>query len=81
MWQPGWEGFWGRMDTHICVAESFCCPPETHNIVNHQFVAAQSLSHVQLFATPIDCSMPSSSVLYHLLKLAQIHVHQVSDAI
>ena len=29
MWQPGWEGVWGRMGTCICVAESLCCPPET----------------------------------------------------
>ena len=31
MWQPGWEGMgvWGRMDTCICIAESFCCLPET----------------------------------------------------
>ena len=27
MWQPGWEGFWGRMDT--CMTESLCCRPET----------------------------------------------------
>ena len=29
MWQPGWEGSWGRTDTCICVAEFFCCPSET----------------------------------------------------
>ena len=29
MWQPGWEGVWGRMDTCICVAESLHCLPET----------------------------------------------------
>ena len=23
------RGAWERMDTHICVVESFCCPPET----------------------------------------------------
>ena len=28
------RGIWGRMDTWICMAESLCCPPETHNIVN-----------------------------------------------
>ena len=27
--QPGWEGFQGRMDTCICMAESFHCSPET----------------------------------------------------
>ena len=23
------RGFWGRMDTCICMAEFLCCPPET----------------------------------------------------
>ena len=31
--------------------------------------------HVQLFCDPMDCSMPSFPVLYHLLELAQTHVH------
>ena len=30
---------------------------------------------------PMDCSTPGSSVLHHLLELAQIHVHWVGDAI
>ena len=30
---------------------------------------------------PIDCSMPGIPVYYHLLELAQTHVHQVSYAI
>ena len=25
MWQPGWEGFWGRMDTCTRMAESLHC--------------------------------------------------------
>ena len=29
----------------------------------------------------MDCSMPGFPVLYHLLELAQIHVHWVGDAI
>ena len=29
MWQPGWEGSWGRMDVCICVTEFPCCLPET----------------------------------------------------
>ena len=44
----------------------------------------QSLSHVQLFATPahpVDFSMPGSFVLHDLLEFAQTHVHWVSDAI
>ena len=30
---------------------------------------------------PMDCSMPGSPVLHHLLELAETHVHQVGDAI
>ena len=30
---------------------------------------------------PMDCSIPGFPVLYHLLKLAQTHVHWVGDAI
>ena len=29
VWQPGWRGAWGRMDTRVCMAESSCCPTET----------------------------------------------------
>ena len=29
MWQPGWEGSLGEMDTCIRIAESLCHPPET----------------------------------------------------
>ena len=30
---------------------------------------------------PTDCSTPGFPVLHHLLELAQIHVHEVGDAI
>ena len=30
---------------------------------------------------PMDCSIPGFHVLHYLLELAQMHVHQVSDAI
>ena len=47
-----------------------------------KFSSIQSLSCVQLFMTPwMDCSMPGFPVLYHLMKLAQIHVHWLGDAI
>ena len=41
-------------------------------------------SVAQLYPTlcdPIDCSMPGLPVLYHLLEIAQTHVHRVGDAI
>ena len=28
MWQPGWEGVWGRMDARLCMTASLCCPLE-----------------------------------------------------
>ena len=43
--------------------------------------AVQSVSQVQLFATPMDCSTPGFSVFHHLPELAQTHVHWVGDAI
>ena len=42
-------------------------------------LAIQLLSHVQLFETPVDFSMPDFPVLYHLLEFAHTHVHWVSD--
>ena len=33
------------------------------------------------FCDPMDCSMPGFPVLHYLPKVAQIHVHWVSDAI
>ena len=53
-----------------------------YNIICQLFVVVvQSLSHVQLFANPMDCSSLGSSVLHYLLEFAQIHVHGVSDTI
>ena len=43
--------------------------------------AVQSFIHVQLFATPMDCSTPGFSIFHHLPELAQTHVHWVGDAI
>ena len=49
--------------------ESLCCIRQLFDVV------VQSLSHVQLFANPMDCSTQGSSVLHYLLEFAQIHVH------
>ena len=40
-----------------------------------------SLKHVWFFATPMDCSIPGSSVLHYLPEFAQSYVHWVGDAI
>ena len=45
-----------------------------------QHVVVQLLSHIRL-CDPMDCSTPGFPVLHHLPKLAQTHVHWVSDAI
>ena len=46
-----------------------------------QLGSVQSLSHVQLFVTPMDCSMPGFSVHHRFPELDQTYVHQVGDAI
>ena len=43
--------------------------------------SVQSLSHLWLFVTPMDCSMSGFPVHHQLSELAQTHVHQVGDAI
>ena len=60
---------WGGVDTTQC-RRSWC----------ERFVV-QLLSHVWLFATPWTAAHQAPLVLYHLLKLAQTHVHRVGAAI
>ena len=49
--------------------------------VNEILSSVQSLSHVRLFVTPMDCSTPAFSFHHQLPELTQTHVHWVSDAI
>ena len=46
---------------------------------NNQFSSVAQLCLT--LCNPMDCSMPGLPVHYQLLKLAQTHAHQVSDAI
>ena len=46
-----------------------------------QFSSVQSLSCVQLFATPMNCSTPGLPVHHQLPEFTQTHIHWVSDAI
>ena len=46
-----------------------------------KFSSVQSLSCVQLFETPMDCSTPGFPVHHQLRELVQTYVHQVTDAI
>ena len=41
--------------------------------------SVQSLSHVQLFATPLDCSTSGFPVHHQLPEPTQTHVHYISD--
>ena len=43
--------------------------------------SVQSLSHVQLFATPWIAALPGLPVHHQLPEFTQTHVHRVSDAI
>ena len=45
------------------------------------FSSVQLLSHVQLFATPMDYSMPGFPVHHQFPEHAQTHVNRVGDAI
>ena len=48
---------------------------------NGQFSSVQSLSRVQLFATPWTADMPGHPVRHQLSESTQTHVHWISDAI
>ena len=74
-----------RMDAYICMAESLCCPPETyHSIVNqYQYkIVFQSLSRVQLFATPWTAACQASlsfTIFQSLLKFTSIELVMPSN--
>ena len=73
-----WEG----------LKEILCQPPMIKNTKfvgnGKEYYVLICCSFVQSCPTlwdPMNCSIPSLSVFHHLLELAQIHVHWVSDAI
>ena len=49
-------------------------------VCNSTYVVVQSLSRVQFFVDPMDCSTPGFPVLHYLPEFAQIHVHQGGHA-
>ena len=68
------------------MAESLCCPPETyHNIVNqyqYKIVVFQSLSRVQLFATPWTAACQASlsfTIFQSLLKFTSMELVMPSN--
>ena len=55
--------------------------PYVYICVYVYITSVQSLSCVQLFATPMDCSTPGFPVLLYLPEFGQTHAHWVGDAI
>ena len=51
------------------------------NMYNYRKLPFFQLSSISQICDPMDCSTPGFPVHYQLLKLMQIHVHQVNDAI
>ena len=49
--------------------------------ISVQFSSVHLLSHVRIFATPMNCSMPGLPVHHQLPEFTQTHVHRVGDAI
>ena len=56
---------WKRVDTYVCITESFCCTPETNATLLIKcacvLISAQLLSSIWL-CDPVDCTPPSPSV-------------------
>ena len=50
-------------------------------LIRSSISSVQSLSQVQLFVTPWNCSTPGLPVHHQLPEFTQTHFHQVSDAI
>ena len=67
-----------RVCVHTCMCVCVCVSAwHTHSLV----VVVQSLSGVQLFETPTECSIPGFPVLHYLLESAQTQTYWVDDAI
>ena len=77
------RGVWGRKDTWIYMAESFCSPPKTITtvLISYQFSSVQSLSRVRLFATPWITARQAALSITISQSSPQTHVHWVHDAI
>ena len=83
MWQPGWEGSLeenGYM--YMYGWAPLLSTWNYHNIANWLSVQFSLIAQsCWTLWDPIDCSTIGFPVYHHLLELAQIHVHQVGDAI
>ena len=73
IWQPGWEGSLEEMNACIYVTESLCCSPEAITTLLISYCSV--IQSYRALCDSMNCSVPDSSVLHHLLELAQTHVH------
>ena len=53
----------------------------SQNVIKITINISSIVQSCPTFCDPMDCSMPGLSAHHQLLKLSQIHVHRVSDAI
>ena len=73
---------WPMTTQKLILLPKICKPPSRVALLGSlQFNLVQSLSRVQLFATPWTVAHQASLSHHHLPDLTQTHVHQVSDAI
>ena len=73
-----WRKIWGFRGQEVEWSE--LSRPVSERFSVFHWLAVQPLSRVWL-CDPVDCTMPGFSVLYDLLKFAQIHVYWVGDDI
>ena len=80
MWQPGWEGCLGENGyMNMYGSVTLQSTQNYHSMVNHLFIVVQSLSCVQLFATPWTAACPAY-LSFTVSGVSSIHAHWVSDA-
>ena len=63
-----WEIYSKILITNVCAPQFCCC-------------YCSVTQSCPILCDPMDCNTPSFPVHHHLLELAQIHVHRISDAI
>ena len=70
-----------KAEAETKVEEEILANLEVKVLCSVQFSLVQSLSRVQLFATPMNCSTPGLPVHHQLPESTQTHVHRVGDVI
>ena len=67
LWQPGWEGLWGRvdLDTCICTAESFCSSPETVTTFLISYTPIQNKKLKKKMLVSVDLNLCVHSDLFY----------------